>query len=69
MAVAFTETDLQNIRTARLRGIRTVTYGDRTVTYSSDAEMRQVEQDILKELSAASTTRKRQFYGVGSKGF
>ncbi len=67
--MAFTETDLQNVRTARLRGIRTVTYDDRTVTYSSDAEMRRVEQDILNELSAQTPTRKRQFYGVGSKGF
>jgi len=38
----YTETDLTAIRTARLRGIRTVQYADRTVTYSSDAEMRQV---------------------------
>lgn len=66
--MAYTETDLTAIRTARLRGIRTVQYADRTVTYSSDAEMRQVEQDILRDLSAATTTRKRQFYGYATKG-
>lgn len=66
--MAFTETDLQTIRAARLRGIRTVQYADRTVTYSSDAEMRQVEQDILNALSAQTTTRRRQFYGVATKG-
>jgi hypothetical protein len=67
--VAYTETDLTSIRTARLRGIRTVQYADRSVTYSSDAEMRQVEQDILRELATVSPTRRKQFYGVASKGF
>ena len=67
--MAFTEADLTAIRAARLRGIRTVQYADRSVTYSSDAEMKAVENDILKELATATRTRSKQTYGVSSKGF
>lgn len=68
--MAFTEADLTTIRAARLRGIRTVQFSDRTVTYSTDADMRQLEEDIQRELNAAATPRPtRQFFGVASKGF
>lgn len=66
--MSYTEADLTTIRTARLRGIRTVQFADRSVTYTSDAEMRQVEQDISQAL-AATTTRSKQFTTVSSKGF
>lgn len=66
--MAYSETDLSAIRAARLRGTRSVQYADRTVVYTSDAEMRQVEQDILKELHAA-TRRPKQSIGVAHKGF
>ena len=65
--VAYTEADLTAIRAARLRGVRTVQYSDRSMTYSSDAEMKQVEQDILKELNAASR-RPKQSIGIATKG-
>jgi hypothetical protein len=65
--VSFTATDLSTIQTARLRGIRTVVFADRTVTYQSDAEMRQVESDIRASLATANE-QPRQFYGVGGKG-
>ena len=68
--MAYTEADLTLIRTARLRGIRTVVFADRSVTYQSDQEMRQVERDIVGDLSAVSETRRpRQILGVASKGF
>jgi hypothetical protein len=70
--MAYTATDLTAVRTARLRGVRTVQFGDRSVTYSSDAEMRTLEQDILRDLSLAqtATTRSKQTFGVAtSKGF
>ena len=67
--MAYTEADLTAIRTARLRGIRTVQYADRSVTYSSDAEMRQVEQDILKDLASTARTKSKQTLLVGSTGF
>jgi hypothetical protein len=66
--MAYTESDLTAVRTARLRGIRTVQFADRAVTYTSDAEMRQVEQDILRELQTPSS-RKKQTLGVANKGF
>ena len=59
------------VRAARLRGVRNVQIGDRSVTYSSDAEMRQVEADLLRDLSAATTTtinRPKQTLLVGAKG-
>lgn len=67
----YTDIDLTAVRTARLRGVRTVQFADRSVTYTSDAEMRQLEQDILRELGQTSTTRRsKQTFGVAvSKGF
>jgi hypothetical protein len=68
--VAYTEADLMAVRTARLRGIRTVQFADRSTTYSSDAELRQVEQDIQRALASLSIARRpKQAYGVGSNGF
>jgi hypothetical protein len=68
--VAYTEADLSLIRAARLRGTRTVQFADRSVTYQSDQEMRQVEQDILASLASVSITRRaKQTLGVSSKGF
>lgn len=68
--MAYTEADLIAVRTARLRGIRTVQFADRSTTYSSDAELRQVEQDIQRELASLSSTRRpKQAYGVASNGF
>jgi hypothetical protein len=66
--MAYTEADLTAVRAARLRGVRMVQYRDRSVTYASDQEMRQVEQDILAELASARSTRKKQTILVGSTG-
>jgi hypothetical protein len=57
--VNYTEADLTLIRAARLRGVRTVQFADRSVTYASDAEMRAVENDIKASL-AANTSRRRK---------
>jgi hypothetical protein len=65
--VAWTDDDLIAIRAARRRGVRTVQYVDRSVTYSSDAELRQLEQDICSELNVA-LQRPRQAKAVSSKG-
>lgn len=65
--MAYTSTDLDAIRAARLRGIRTVQLADRSVTYTSDSEMRQVERDITRELTGTAQRRK-QFTAIGSKG-
>ena len=68
--MAYTSADLTAVQTARLRGIRTVQFADRQVTYSSDAELRQVEQDIKTELAQTSGTRRaKQVYAYGSSGF
>jgi len=67
--MAYTQSDLDAVRTARLRGVRTVAFADRSVTYSSDAEMKQLEEDINRALAKASPPRRKQTLGVSSKGF
>jgi len=67
--MAYTEADLAAIRAARLRGVRVVQFADRAVTYTSDAEMRQVETDILRDLAAADRPRQKQTHLVATKGF
>lgn len=67
--MAYTEADLAVIRAARLRGIRTVQFADRSTTYTSDAEMRQVEEDIKRDLATSTRTRSKQTRIVASKGF
>ena len=64
--MAYTQNDLTLVRAARLRGVRTVQFADRSTTFSSDAEMRQVEQDILRELTATAR-RPKQSIGVATK--
>lgn len=66
--MAYTEADLTAVRTALLRGERSVTFADRQVTYRSVEELQAVEQAILRELGAAQPRRK-QAYAVASKGF
>lgn len=70
MVMAATQADLDAIRTQRLRGVRSIQNSDRSITYSPDAELRQVEQDIKRELAAVSPTRRaKRVYGVASSGF
>jgi hypothetical protein len=66
--VAYTEADLSAVRSALLKGERTVQFADRSVTYRSVDELLQVEQSILRELTSLQT-RGRQTYGVATKGF
>jgi hypothetical protein len=40
--VAYTEADLTRVRTALLRGEKTVEFADRSVTYRSVSELQQV---------------------------
>lgn len=68
--MAYTSADLLAVQAARNRGIRTVQYADRQVTYSSDAELRTLEQDIKHELAQTSPTRRaKQVLAYGSSGF
>jgi hypothetical protein len=66
--LAYTSDDLTAIRTARQRGLRSVQFADRMVMYQSDAEMRQLEQDILRELNG-TRHRPKQTIVVADKGF
>jgi len=67
--MAYTEADLTAVRTALLRGERSVQFADRSVTYRSVEELQAVEAAILRELSQAARTRSKQTLLVGSTGF
>jgi hypothetical protein len=67
--MAYTEADLAAVRTALLRGERSVQFADRSVTYRSVEELQAVEAAILRELSQAARTRSKQTLLVGSTGF
>ncbi len=67
--MAYTTADLTAIQAARLRGIRTVKFADRETTYTSDAEMRQVEEDIKRDIATSTRTRSKQTRIVASKGW
>lgn len=63
--MAFTQSDLAAIRAAMAKGERSVQFADRSVTYRSMAELREVEQIIVRSLAG----RPKQTLIVGSKGF
>ena len=68
--MAYTEADLAAVRAAILRGEKAVQFADRSVTYRSIEELQAVEQAILGELAAdSSSTRSKQTRAVASKGF
>jgi hypothetical protein len=67
LGVAHTASDLTAVQAARRRCVRTVQFADRSTTYTSDAEMRQVESDIRRDLAEVNQ-RPRQFFGEAGKG-
>lgn len=68
--MAYTQSDLDAVRAAIARGERSVQYSDRSVTYRSMDELLRAEERIANALAeAASETRKKQSFGVASKGF
>lgn len=67
--MAYTEADLTAVRTALLKGERSVTFADRSVTYRSVEELQAVETAILRDLSQATRTKTKQTLLVSSTGF
>lgn len=63
--MAFSQSDLDAIRSAIARGELSVSFADRTVTYRSIAELLQAEARIV----AALQTRPKQTYIVAGRGF
>jgi len=66
--LAYTQTDLDAIDTALLRGEKSVQFADRSVSYRDIAEIIEVRNIITAELGRTAN-RRRQFLGVSSKGF
>lgn len=66
----YTEADLIAVRTAMLRPEGEVEFSDRRVKYRSINELKQIEKDIITDLTAGvTTTRPKQALGVMGKGF
>lgn len=58
--MAYTNDDLTKLERAIAKGVLTVQYADRRVTYQSLSAMRSLRQEMKDELSAAAgTPRKR----------
>jgi len=54
--MAYTQTDLDNVKTAIASGEQSVKVGGRKVVYRSVDELRNARDDIAAELAAADTT-------------
>jgi len=65
--IRFTIEDYQKLKTAIVNaivtGVRTVTYGDKTVTYLSVAEMKEALQMMEEELFPERFGRVRKYMG------
>lgn len=67
--MAFTQSDLDAVRTAIARGERVVQFADRSVTYRSMEELLSAEARISRALAASSTpTTSKQSIGVACDG-
>jgi hypothetical protein len=69
--VAFTQADLDAVRSAIARGERAVQFADRGVTYRSMEELLVAEEHIAASVAVSSgeSPRPKQSFVVTSKGF
>jgi hypothetical protein len=67
--VAYTQADLDRVRTELLRAEQAVQMADRSVTYRPLDELRRLKDDIERELAQATRIRSKQTRMVASKGF
>lgn len=65
----FTEADLTAVRTAMLRGERTVQYETRAVTYHSMSDLIALEQRIIRVLRSINGSPKQTVAVSSGKGF
>lgn len=71
--MAYSQSDLDRIRTAIARGEKSVQFADRLVTYRSVDELLEAEARIERALTAAaaatsSTATSKQSIGISSRG-
>jgi hypothetical protein len=67
--MAWTQSDVDALDTAIKAGVRSVTYGDRSVTYHSLSEMLTLRREMKEQVNiTAATTTARCTYGTFAKG-
>lgn len=67
--MAWTQTDLDAIKAAIAKGVKRVTYENKTVEYRSIDELKAARDEIQKELDQAAGKRRRQFRASSCKGW
>ncbi len=61
-SMAYTQSQLDAIKTAIASGTLTVTHNGRSITYRSTQDLLAVKREIESELNASSTTRMKPRY-------
>lgn len=60
--MAYTQTQIDNLRNAIIQGVLVVRQGDETVTYRSLSEMKQILADAEAEVNGRTRTTYAQFH-------
>ena len=60
--MAVTQADIDNLNAAIASGVRSVTLGGQTVTYSTVDALIKARDDLVKQISVGSGQRPRQSY-------
>ena len=66
--MAWTQTDLDALETAIKAGVRTVQYGDRSISYHSLEEMLKLRDVMKQAVNTAAGTTTRCTYAMYQKG-
>lgn len=62
--MAYTQDQYETLKRAIVNGVNSVTYGDKTVSYRSIAEMKEVLRMMEAELFPERTPRRRRFASI-----
>lgn len=65
--MAYTQTDLDNIRKLIAAGAGRVSIAGKSVDYRSYEELKKIEADIMDELNAATGTKRIRSYAFTAK--
>lgn len=66
--MAYTSAELSALERAIAKGVLTVQYADRRVTYQSLAEMRKLRAEMKNEIDSAAGTPRARFIRISQTG-